>query len=249
MNILPLLGKVAIVAGGTGLVGAAIVRRLARDGADIAFSYFTASGLAEQLQAEVQARGRRAVAVRTDFSQLEEIEAFVWAAHDAFGRLDILVNAVSTKVGGSLEDPDVGWESVQRQFDVNVRGMVATVRTAVPLLIDGGRIVSVGPVLGCGAACDGLSDFAATKAAVAAYMRGWCRELGARSITVNDVEVGPIATGNEAVRETAIDPRQWTALQRQGTPDDVANAVAFLVGPDSGFITGTSLRVDGGFSV
>jgi 3-oxoacyl-[acyl-carrier protein] reductase len=245
----PLAGKVALVTGGSRGIGAAIVRRLARDGADVAFSYAASRETAEQLVAELQAVGRRGLAVQADQAAAAEVTALVRQVHAHFGRLDILVNSAGVFVTGSVEDPYADFAALDRQLDINVKGVAAAVRAAVPLITDGGRIVSIGTTGAVHIPFAGAADYVATKAAVAAYTRGWARDLGGRDITVNVVQPGAINTDmNPADGPFAETLKGLAALGRYGQPEDIAAAVAFLAGPDAGYITGATLNVDGGQS-
>ena len=246
-----LLGKVALVTGGSRGIGAAIVRRLASEGADIVFSYGSSKEQAGQMVEELEALGRRAVAIKADQAIGPEVEALVKAAHNAFNRLDILVNSAGVFITGVAGDPAADPVAFDRQLDINVKAVVSAVRTAIPLLSDGGRIVSIGTAgASHRAAFPGIADYVASKAAVAAYSRGWARDLGARRITVNVVQPGPINT-DMAPKEGAVADllKGMSALGRYGEPEEVAAAVAFLVGPEAGYITGASLTVDGGLSL
>lgn len=246
---LPLSGKVALVTGGSRGIGAAIVRRLARDGADVAFSYSASRDRADDLVREIEASGRRALAVRADQAVASEVQALVRQAHAAFDRLDILVNSAGVFVTGMVDDPDADIAAFERQLDVNVKGVVIAVRAAVPLMTDGGRIVSIGTTGAVHIPFAGAADYVATKAAVAAYTRGWARDLGPRNITVNTVQPGAIDTDMNPVDGAFAETlKRLAALGRYGRPEDIAGAVAFLVGPDAGYITGATLNVDGGQS-
>ncbi|EWY36116.1 3-ketoacyl-ACP reductase [Skermanella stibiiresistens SB22] len=245
----PLAGKVALVTGGSRGIGAAIVRRLARDGADVAFSYAASRERAERLVREVEALGHHAVAFRADQANISEVEALVRQAHSTFGRLDILVNSAGVFVTGTVGDADADIAAFDRQFDINVKGVAAAVRAAVPLMTNGGRIVSIGTTGAVRIPFAGAADYVATKAAVAAYTRGWSRDLGPRGITVNVIQPGAINTEmNPEDGPFAETLKGLTALGRYGQPEDIAAAVAFLAGPDAGYITGATLNVDGGQS-
>jgi 3-oxoacyl-[acyl-carrier protein] reductase len=245
-----LSGKVALVTGGSRGI-AAVVHRLAKDGADIVFSYGSSKEQADQVVREVEACGRRAVAIKADQAVASEVEALVKAAHGAFNRLDILVNSAGVFVTGIAGDPAADLVAFDRQLDINVKGVVSAVRAAIPLLSDGGRIVSVGTAgASHRAAFPGIADYVASKAAVAAYSRGWARDLGLRRITVNVVQPGPINT-DMAPKEGPVAEmlKSMSALGRYGEPEEVAAAIAFLVGPEAGYITGAMLTIDGGLSL
>jgi 3-oxoacyl-[acyl-carrier protein] reductase len=245
----PLIGKVALVTGGSRGIGAAIVRRLASDGADVVFSYAASADKANDLVKELEALGRRALAVQADQAVASEVQALVIEAYRAFGRLDILVNSAGVFVTGMVGDPQADLAVFDRQIDINVKGVVAAVRAAVPLMPDGGRIISIGTTGAVHVPFAGAADYVATKAAVAAYTRGWSRDLGPRDITVNIIQPGAIDTDmNPADGPFAEILKNLAALGRYGKPEDIAAAVAFLAGPDAGYITGATLNVDGGQS-
>jgi 3-oxoacyl-[acyl-carrier protein] reductase len=244
---LPLEGKVAIVTGGSRGIGAAIVERLARDGANVAFSYSNSVERADQIVAKVEAHGRKALAVKADQAVASEVTGFVKLAYDTFGRIDILINSAGVFVTGHVADETADIASFDRQIDINIKGVAAAVRAAAPLLSDGGRIVSIGTTGADRISFPGVGDYIATKAAVQAYTRGWSRDLGGRDITVNVVQPGAINTEmnpEDAGHADAL--RSLTPLGRYGQPEDIAAAVAFLVGPEAGYITGATLNVDGG---
>jgi len=244
---LPLHGKVALVTGGSRGIGAAIVKRLARDGADVVFSYAASPERAQQVASDVEALGRRVLAMRADQGDQAAATQLVQKAHAQFGRLDILVNSAGVFVTGTVDDPAADPAAFARQFDVNVKGVAAAVRAAAPLLPQGGRIISIGTTGAERIPFAGAADYVASKAAVAAYTRGWARDLGPRGITVNVVQPGAIDTEmNPADGAFADTLKGMAALGRYGKPEDIAAAVAFLASPDANYITGATLNVDGG---
>jgi 3-oxoacyl-[acyl-carrier protein] reductase len=166
-----------------------------------------------------------------------------------FGRLDILVNNAGVYAGGAINDSTTDVAAIERLLAVNIGGVSAAVRAAVPFLGEGGRIITIGSLAGDQSPWAGIADYSATKAAVAAYTRGWARDLGLKGITVNNVQPGPIHT-DMAPKEGPLEEllRTGTALGRYGKPEEIAAAVAFLASPAAAYITGTSLNVDGGFA-
>lgn len=243
----PLHGKVALITGASRGIGAAIAIRLAAEGAAVAFSYASSPGRAAQVVRDIEAAGGKALALMADQGDAAAVAAMVAQAHAHFGRLDILVNSAGVFVTGMVGDPAADLAALARQQAVNVGGVVAAVRAAVPLLSDGGRIVSIGTMFATRAPFPGIGDYAASKAAVAAYGRAWARDLGPRGITVNTVQPGPINTEmNPETSDVAAMVKQMTALGRYGQPEEIAGAVAFLVGKNAAYITGTTLNVDGG---
>jgi len=242
--------KRALVTGGSRGIGAAIVKRLAAEGANVAFTYVSNSSeeKAQALVAEIEKTGGKAFAIKADSADSKAIKEAVDHAAKTLGGLDILVNNAGVFVMGAIDSAEHNVAEMDRQLAVNVVGVAAAVRAATAHLGNGGRVISIGSVAGDGAAWQGMGDYAATKAAVAAYTRGWAKDLGAKNITVNTVQPGPIDTDmnpadgplNEMIVPTI-------PLGRYGKAEEVAAAVAFLASPEASYITGTTLNVDGGF--
>jgi 3-oxoacyl-[acyl-carrier protein] reductase len=245
----PLTGKVALVTGGSRGIGAAIAKELADQGADVAVSYAASADKAETVAKELQSKGVRAASFKADQADAKAVEALVHRVAKEFGRLDILVNNAGVAVRGVVQDRANNRGEFERLFAVNVEGVSAAVRAASGVLAEGGRIISIGSIVGDTSPWPGMGDYAATKAAVAAYTRSWARDLGPKGITVNNVQPGPIDTDmNPANGEFSEAMKSGTALGRYGKPEEVAVAVAFLASPAAGYITGATLNVDGGFT-
>ncbi|WP_326568844.1 SDR family oxidoreductase [Amycolatopsis rhabdoformis] len=240
-----LQGRVALVTGGSRGVGRGVVLRLAREGADVAFSYVNSKDKAEALVGELTALGVRAQAFRADAGNADEAAALVEDTVAEFGRLDILVHNAAVFVTGSLGAPDRDEAAHRRQFAVNTHAVVAGTRAAAAHLGEGGRVIlisSTGAVSSGGSADYG--DYAATKAAIEAYARSWTHEFGPRGVTVNVLQLGAIAT--DMLNRDPAEFAESVPVRRVGTPADVAAAVAFLAGPEAGYVSGATLRMDGG---
>lgn len=239
-----LAGKVALVTGGARGIGAATARALADAGAHVAISYSASATQAEAVVAELETKGVRAAAFKADQADPAQVDGLVKTVARRFGRLDVLVNNAGVFVG---DDADLA--ALDRQFAINVGGVAAAVRAAAALLQPGGRIISIGSALGDRVPMPGIAAYSASKSAVAGYTRGWARDFGSRGVTVNAIQPGPVATDmNPDQGDFAELLKSRTAVGRYGRPEEVAAAVVFLASPAAGYITGTTLDVDGGFN-
>jgi NAD(P)-dependent dehydrogenase (short-subunit alcohol dehydrogenase family) len=238
-----LQGKVALVTGGSRGLGAATAAALADQGADVAISYVASAEKAEAVVAKLKAKGVRALAIRSDQADMAAARPLVEKVVAQFGRLDILVNNAAIVAKG---------QTVDRQWQVNVMGAVATTRAAAPVLSDGGRIVFIGSLNGTHALVSGVADYAGTKAAINGYARGVARDLGGRNITVNVVQPGAMPTDmmREVLGERAPDAfLDLHPIRRIATLEEVSALVCFLAGPSGGYITGGVIDVAGGLGV
>jgi 3-oxoacyl-[acyl-carrier protein] reductase len=245
-----LAGKVALVTGGSRGIGAAIARALADDGADVAISYSASADKAKAVLNELLQKGVRAHAFKADQANPQEVSALVKSVVERFGHLDILVNNAGVFATGQVHDRANNLSELDHLFAVNVGGVASAVRAAAPVMSEGGRIISIGSVVGERSPFPGIGDYSATKAAILGYTRGWARDFGPRGITVNNVQPGPIDTDMNPAGNGDFSAAQSaaTALGRYGKPEEVAAAVAFLASPAAAYITGTTLTVDGGFN-
>ena len=244
----PLAGRRALVTGGSRGIGAEIVRRLADDGAAVAFTYGASAAEAEKLAAEIAGDGGTAVAIQADSGDPDQVAKSIDETVSKLGGLDVLVNNAGVAYIADIESFPM--EQFDRLVAINVRGVFAAIQRAAPHLGDGGRIINIGSINADRVPGPGLSVYAMTKAAVAGLTRGLARELGPRGITVNNIQPGPIATDmNPEEGDFADAARQVIALGHYGRASDVASAVSYLAGPESGYVTGANWNVDGGFTV
>ncbi len=244
----PLTGRRALVTGGSRGIGAEIVRRLAADGAAVAFTYGASATDASKLVDEVRGDGGTAVAIQADSADADQVRRAVDETVAQLGGLDILVNNAGIAIIG--EAATFPPEDFDRIVAINIRGVFVATQAALAHLGGGGRIINIGSINADRVPGPGLSVYAMTKGAVAGLTRGLARELGPRGITVNNVQPGPINTDmNPDEGEFAEAAKQVMATGRYGHPRDIAGVVAYLAGPDTGYITGAHWDVDGGFTV
>lgn len=245
----PLEGKIALITGGSRGIGAAITTRLAADGATVAFSYARTADAATALVKTLRDEGAQAEAFQADQADPASCARLVSDVVEKFGPLDILVNSAGVYKTGTIDDPSRDESVFTEQLQTNVVGVVATTRAAVLNFNDGGRIVTIGTTGAAQAPFPGIGDYVATKAALAAYTRAWSRDLGSRHITVNIVQPGAVNTDmNPADGPNAEFQKSLNSLNRFADPTEVAALVTFLAGPEAGFITGTTVNIDGGLS-
>lgn len=241
-----LANKIALVTGGSRGIGAAIVKQLAAEGAHVVFTYVNSAEKAAVLVKEIEGRGGSAIAVKADTANPEDINRAVQVAAD-LGQIDILVNSAGMFVTGIVDDTTANHDALDQQWKVNVLGVAHTVRAVLPFMGDNGRIITIGSTGADRSPYPGIGEYAATKAALAAYTRSWARDLGPRNITVNTIQPGLINTDmNPSDGPFSAHMLQAVALGRYGEPKDIGNAVAFLAGNDAQYITGATLNVDGG---
>src|SRR6266446_840770 len=220
--------KVALVTGGSRGIGAAIAKRLAADGAKVAITYAKDASAASAVVKAIEHNDGKAVAIQADAADVEAVKRAVEKTVATFGRLDVLVNNAGTAIPKPFE---------------------ATTLAALKHMNDGGRIIMIGSAVGERAVAPGLVPYAATKGAVKMFTQALSREVGNRGITVNNVQPGPIDTDlNPASGDWAVPQKAATALDRYGHVEEIAAMVSFVAGPESSYITGANLTVDGGMN-
>jgi NAD(P)-dependent dehydrogenase (short-subunit alcohol dehydrogenase family) len=247
-------GKVVLITGGSRGLGAATAEAFANHGADVAISYASSADKAETVVAKLKAKGVRAIAVKSDQSDLNSAKPLIDRVMAEFGRLDILVNNAGIAIQGQLvDDPELDGENYNRQWQVNVMGTIANTRAAASKLTDGGRIIFVGSLLGAAVPFPGVADYAGTKWALAGYAKGIARDLGPRNITVNVVQPGIMPTdmaadvaGELPNRDAILDMHP---IRRIATLEEVAETICFLAGPNAGYINGETVNIAGGLAI
>jgi 3-oxoacyl-[acyl-carrier protein] reductase len=240
--------KVAIVTGSSRGIGASIAKRLASDGFAIVVNYAGREADANQVVEEIKAKGGKAVAIQADVAVPAQVAALFDQATTIFGGVDILVNNAGIIQPGltMLVDTDDGL--FDRLVSINLKGTFNTMRVAARKLRSGGRIVNFSSSVKT-LALPGYSVSAATKAAVETMTNIFAKELRGRNIAVNAIAPGPTATElflKDKTPEQIEHLAKMPPMERLGQPEDIANVVAFLVGPEAGWVDGQTLRVNGG---
>ncbi|SON56814.1 3-oxoacyl-[acyl-carrier-protein] reductase FabG [Hartmannibacter diazotrophicus] len=238
--------KIAIVTGGSRGIGAAISRRLATDGFAVVVNYAGNEKAALEVVADIEAAGGRALAAKADVSNPAEVAALFDRTEEALGIPSVLVNSAGImQLAPVAESSDALFDSI---VDINLKGTFNTLREAARRMQDGGRIVNLSTSV-VGTKLPGYGVYTATKAAVEALTAILSKELRGRNITVNAIAPGPVATElflNGKSPELIDQLARMAPLERLGEPEDIASAVAFLAGPDGGWINGQTLRANGG---
>jgi 3-oxoacyl-[acyl-carrier protein] reductase len=238
-------GKIALITGGSRGIGAGIAKRLAADGASVAITYTKGADAAAAVVKEIERGGGKAIAIQADATDAAAVKASVEKTAATFGRIDILVNNAGTAIPKAFEETTL--EEMDHMLNLNVRGAFVATQAALKHMKNGGRIIMIGSCVGERMMTPGLVAYSATKGAIKMFTQGLSREVGGRGITVNNIQPGPIDTDlNPAAGDWAVPQKANTALGRFGTVDEVAALVAFVAGPDSAYITGANLTVDGG---
>jgi 3-oxoacyl-[acyl-carrier protein] reductase len=240
-----LSGKRALVTGASRGIGAAIAKALAAAGADVAITYEKSADLAAGVVKDIEAKGRRGVAIQADSADAAAVQASVEKSVEALGGLDILVNNAGILRMGDVRD--ISLEDIDATLNVNIRAPIVATKAAIPHLKAGGRIISIGSFFADRVPASILGVYAGSKAALVALTQGLARELGPKGITANVVAPGSINTDmNPAEGPFGPTLKALTATGEYGKTEDIARAVVFLASADAGYVTGTVLTVDGG---
>jgi 3-oxoacyl-[acyl-carrier protein] reductase len=241
-------GKVALVTGGSRGIGAAIAKRLAADGAAVGFTYNKGADAAAAVVKAIEDAGGRAFAIQADAADADAVKSAVEKTVKTLGRLDVLVNNAGLAIPMTVEETDLA--DFDRVFAVNVRGAFVATQAALKHMKAGARIIMIGSCVGEHVHIAGMAPYSATKGAIKMFTQGLARELGSRGITVNNVQPGPIDTDlNPAGGNWAVPQKAAVPLDRYGKAEEVAALVAFVAGPESTYVNGASLTVDGGTNV
>jgi 3-oxoacyl-[acyl-carrier protein] reductase len=242
-----LAGKVALVTGGSRGIGAAIARRLAAHGASVAVTYSKGKNAADALVREIESQGGKALAIQADAADAVAVQGAVAQTVKTWGGLDVLVNNAGTCIPEPIANTSL--ENFDRVFAINVRGLFVATQAALKHMKSGGRIINIGSCVGESIGFGGMASYSATKGAVKMFTQGLARELGSLGVTVNNIEPGPIDTDlNPANGEWAADQKALVPLGRYGHPDEIAAMVVFVAGPESSYVNGANLKVDGGMT-
>lgn len=244
-NITDKENTTALVFGGSRGIGAAIARRLAKEGSNVALTYVSAPDRARETVTTIESMGGAALAIKADSADPTEIQNAVSQTVERFGRLDIVVvNAGILRTG---DFSSVSLSELDLMLNINVRGVFLAIQAAAAHLPHGGRIITIGSNAAVRSGHPGSSVYSMTKAAVAVMVKGIAVDLAPRGITINNVQPGPIATDMTIDHVEAMKP--LIPLHRVGDPDEVAGLVSYLASQESGYMTGSSLTIDGGMAL
>ena len=243
-----LSGKVALVTGGSRGIGAAIAKRLAREGAQVAITWSTNPDKATEVVESIKAAGGHAIAIQADSANPADIRRAVASVVEQEGGLDILINNAGVATMVPVEEFQEA--DFDRLMAVNVKGVYVATQEALRHLKAGGRIINIGSINAEVVPFPGMAIYAMSKAAIATFTRGLAREVGARGITVNNIQPGPVNTDmNPADSDFAETLRGLMAVPRYGSAEEIAGLAAYLASDESAFVTGASWNIDGGFAL
>src|SRR5258708_2135985 len=240
-------GKIALITGGSRGIGAAIAKRLAADGANVAITYTKGADAAASVIKAIERAGGKAIAIEADAADADAVRAAVEKTFATFGRLDVLVNNAGTAIPKPFEEATL--EEMDRVLDINVRGVYVATQAALKHMKSGGRRHPIRSGLRRRVPAPRPCADPGTQGGAQMFTQALAREIGNRGITVNNVQPGPIDTElNPASGDWAVPQKAATALDRYGSVDEIAAMVAFVAGPESSYITGANLTVDGGMN-
>ena len=243
-----LQGKNVFVSGGTRGIGAAIVRKMAASGANVAFTYHQSQEVAKAMVKEIETKGVKVLAIQADAKLAENVVQAVRQAISVLGNIDILVNSAGIFELKSIAQSSI--EDYERTESINIKAVFAATVEAIKSMPEGGRIINIGSVNADSMPFTGGSLYAMSKAAVQMMTKSWARDLGERKITANVIQPGPIDTdmnpADGAFGETLT---AMTAIKRYGKPQEVAELAAFLSSPEASNITGSAINIDGGMTI
>jgi len=235
------------VTGGSRGIGAGIVKRLAREGADVALTYVSRAEQANDTVKAAREFGVKALAIQADSSDAKAVSAAVERTVSEFGGIDILVNNAGVAAMAPIDDYRL--EDFDLTVAVNLRAVFVATQAAVKHMKSGGRIINIGSCNAERMPFAGGAVYAMSKAGLVGLVKGLARDLGPRGITINNVQPGPTDTDmNPAKGDFAEMLLKFMAVPHYGSTDDIAAMVAYLAGPEAGFVTGASLTIDGGFN-
>ncbi|BBU99596.1 MULTISPECIES: 3-oxoacyl-ACP reductase family protein [Providencia] len=239
--------KHAIVQGGSRGIGAAIVKKLAKEGANVTFTYASSDQNAKLLITETAQYPGTVMAIKANSANEYEITAAIKQSFDRFGSVDILINSIGILEFGSVETLPL--ESFDRSYSLNVRSLFIASQSALAVMNDNGRIIHIGSVNSERVPFEGGAAYAMSKSAIIGLTKGMARDVAVRGITVNNVQPGPVNTDmNPEQGEFAESLKQIMALKRYANADEIADFVLYLASPAAAYITGANLNIDGGFT-
>jgi len=250
----PLLGKSALVTGGSRGIGAAIVKAFAAAGADVAFSYSSSAKESAAVVAAVEAAGQKGYAIQADHAQQDQVVALVHEAARKLGKIDILVNNAGVIASAHTLDAATGTkeqeEQLARLWAINLTSVGTAVRTAAKYLTanPSGRIINIGSMVGEAVGFAGVADYSASKSALLSYTKGWARDFSGKNVTVNLIQPGPVETDMNPVTGPLGHLSRSSPAGRHGQPEEIAAAVLFVASPAASYVNAAIINVDGGYN-